>query len=440
MACLQSQLLKRKSQLKHAQAFYNLKAYVEVLQQDLTIILDQCEYLSEDDWMDLYDLSQLEGKGGCKIRFVTLTFKAMPSGAYAEICVPLSIRKLSGCDLFRYVDFYSENSRLGRKVELSWAALGSLSFLSRGLPARINQLLDTMTYQSQRTSVHFGVFAVLMAFVKSKSKFRSFARFGVTLGDGVLKYACVSALLILMLSQIVMAYVWVSERQVVYQDVSMPKQTDVQADSSFEVSSIQLAQKSIEDVEVHRPPFQIEMVKSTLADGFKQAIMSQDSQKIEALMSLSSESEFVEHFDLIKPLLKQKVTWLDVDKICENGVDATQSPKVVLTCGDWWAQQKQYQKALDWFKLPLTYSHDTSEYFEKKAYYLLKSGYSAQAIEQYQSLIDKNPGQARLWLGLGSALKLQGNTIEAKQAFDKALSRAPQHASYRSFLMREIHG
>ena len=408
------------------------------LKSNQVVIIDQSQNLSQSDWHDLLDILAVKGNKHERLQFIVLTDVLSREAMRCSDKMILSVAPLYGSKLVTYIqNFFQEKHKMDAP-QMTSVAIWIMGICSSGLPKYINPLLDYYCDSRNLTTGKLSSLDVLSGYgnLNSRHHFNnqnilaSMSNFLKTLPIYVwLTVFFLMQVWILTFSQ------WFSVDAARNNDVSqtsmVPSELQNHTDVDYTLSK---------SVDLSKQGFRLELSTSSLKDSLRDAIEKQKSNEIDILISHSTPSEFSDNFSLIKPILQRNAPWLDGDSICRHSVDSIADPSVVMTCSDWMIEMGKYEKALDLFTLSLSALSGHVDYFERKAYLLLKVGKSQEAISQYQRLLDFNANQASWWLGLGSAYKAHGNMIESKHAFEKALAYAPKTAEYKSFLIREING
>lgn len=428
-----------KNKIDDDSGFEQIRKYIkDTLKSNRVVIVDQSQNLSQSDWGDLLDILAVRGKKQVRLQFVVLgnTF-----GNEAMRCsdkMILRVGSLYGSKLVTYIQSFFQEKHKIDAPQMTLTAIWMMGICSSGLPKYINPLLDYYTDNHKKDNGKITSFDVLSGYGNLNMGYHFINRDILANISVFLKSLPIYVWLIVFL----LTQAWI---------LNVSQWFSIDIDQNEEVSQTSSALPSLDNyfdvdyelsknVDLSKQGFLLELSTSSLKDSLRDAIAKQESGVIDTLISHSTASEFSDNFSLIRPILERNVRWLDGESICRHSIDSIGDPSVVMTCSDWMMEMGQYQKALNLFTLNISALSGHVDYFERKAYLLLKVGKSQEAIIQYQRLLDFNANQASWWLGLGSAYKAHGNIIESKHAFEKALAYAPKTAEYKSFLIREING
>ncbi len=417
------------------------KTIRECLQQSQdkrVVVIDGATHFTTQDWQDVVDLIALSSQCGTPVQCV-VAVDHLP-GELSEYSnkqeVPLA--QLSGSRLVDHIQ--QELSQRGHQspVYMSLCSVGLIGWYTAGLPRRVNHLLSQCVPR-EKTQVSITTLTVLMAMMTNNSGFNGFHINKMMINTRTSLRALPLYVWLIGFVIVQLYLMGVTIRPATADLVGLPEMRDAASEASV------LPVKNLTDDLLNLDhysanDFIFESSQSTIKDSLQDAIVRQEATEIDALLKHSTEDEFAENFAMLEPILNKDVSWIDGESLCQHSVDSIKAPQVVMTCSAWMIDRGQYKKALGLFVLPITNVADHADYFERKAYLLLKIGRSKEAVEHYQRLLSVNQNNAAWWLGLGSAYKVMGSTIEAGDAFQKALAQAPKTAGYKAFLMREING
>lgn len=419
--------------------FEQVRQYVkDKLKSSQVIIIDQSQNLSRSDWHDLIEIMAIKGNKQARLQFIVLGQTLSNEAMQCSDKMILRLEPLYGSKLVTYIQNFFQEKHTMDAPQMTLIAIWVMGLCSSGLPKYINPLLDYCCENRNMTVGRLSSFDVLSGYGYLNSGHHFINRDILASISMLMKSLPVYVWLIvffLMQAWILNISQWFSIDTAQNKAVS---QTSIAPSPLQSHSGVDYALSK--SVDLSKQGFRLELSTSSLKDSLRDAISKQESEEINTLISHSTPSEFSDNFSLIKPILERNAPWLDGESICRHSVDSIADTSVVMTCSDWMMEMGQYQKALNLFTLNLSAISGHVDYFERKAYLLLKVGKSQEAISQYQRLLDFNANQASWWLGLGSAYKAYGNMIESKHAFEKALAYAPKTAEYKSFLIREING
>jgi tetratricopeptide (TPR) repeat protein len=169
---------------------------------------------------------------------------------------------------------------------------------------------------------------------------------------------------------------------------------------------------------------------------WQQAVSAKSSLQMQEVVKLVGASSFSEFFQDKFSVLAQQ-SWVTVLDFCQASSQVlekdTARDQVVLTCSDYFTDRGDFSQALTLYSFkPSMQSHQ--DFYSRLAYVALKNEKFAQASGLYQRLLQLDPKNARWWLGLGWALRGQGDAKLAYEAYAKAYKYAQPGAEFKPFL------
>lgn len=177
-------------------------------------------------------------------------------------------------------------------------------------------------------------------------------------------------------------------------------------------------------------------VKKQAQDLWRQALDAKSSLQMQELVQLVGASSFAEFFRDKFSLLAQE-SWMTVEEFCQASSQVLEKEsardQVVLACSDYFTDRGEFAQALTLYSYkPSMQSHQ--DFYSRMAYVSLKNEQFSQATGLYQRLLQLDPKNARWWLGLGWALRGQGDSKLAHEAYAKAYKYAQPGAEFKPFL------
>ncbi len=177
-------------------------------------------------------------------------------------------------------------------------------------------------------------------------------------------------------------------------------------------------------------------VKKQALDLWHQAVAAKSSLQMQEVVKLVGAKSFAEFFrDKFSVLVQEN--WMTVEDFCQVSSHVLEKDaardQVVLACSDYFTDRGEFSQALALYTYkPSMQGHQ--DFYSRMAYVSLKNEHFSQATGLYQRLLQLDPKNARWWLGLGWALRGQGDAKLAHDAYAKAYKYAQPGAEFMPFL------
>ena len=194
------------------------------------------------------------------------------------------------------------------------------------------------------------------------------------------------------------------------------------------------------ETSVAKPEQDVVAMKQQAQDLWRQAVAAKSSLQMQEVVKLIGASRFSEFFrDKFSVLAQEK--WITVEDFCQASSHALEQDsardQVVLACSDYFTDRGEFAQALALYVYkPSMQSHQ--DFYSRMAYVSLKNEQFSQATGLYQRLLQLDPKNARWWLGLGWALRGQGDSKLAHEAYAKAYKYAQPGAEFKPFLQNVL--